>query len=216
MSIEVLIGVLALCIAVGIFYVIFALARVGRPTRGPRIDRSARPNTALIVIDVQEDFTRNTGKHAYNGQATETALSEINKAVFEARSVGTPVAFIKNVFRDMPVILAMKMTAGGMGTPGREGLRLDRALDVGTAPTFEKSIGDSFSNRELEAWLEENRVGQLVLVGLDACHCVQLTAKGALARGYEVEIREAGTLTNTLEKWRDLRSELVGLGVQVA
>ncbi|MEE4010892.1 cysteine hydrolase [Roseibium sp. FZY0029] len=205
-----------LCAAGVLAYAVYCLKRLGTPTKGKRIDRALRPVTALVVIDVQEDFTRNTGKHAFDPGEREAALAEISRQVEAHRLAGHQVAFIKNVFRDWPVVVAMKIAAGGIGTPGRDGLKLDRTLDVGSAAVFEKSIGDSFSSPQFEAWLEENRVGKLVLVGLDACHCVQLTAKGALARGYEVEIRDPATLTTRPDKWAELKGELSHLGAAFA
>jgi nicotinamidase-related amidase len=205
-----------LCAAGIVAYVVYCLKRLGTPTKGTRIDKAMRPDTALVVIDVQEDFTRNSGKHAFDSAQRDAALAEISRQVEAHRMAGHQVVFTKNVFRDWPVIAAMKMAADGIGTPGRDGLKLDRTLDVGSAPVFEKSIGDSFSSPQFEAWLEEKRIGRLVLVGLDACHCVQLTAKGALNRGYEVEIRDPATLTTTPNKWAELKGELSKLGAAFA
>ena len=205
-----------LCAASIVAYIVYCLRRLGTPTKGASIDRSMRPGTALVVIDVQEDFTRNTGKHAFDPGQRDAVLAEIGRQVEAHRMAGHQVAFVKNVFRDWPVIAAMKMSAGGIGTPGRAGLKLDRTLAVGNAPVFEKSIGDSFSSPQFEAWLEEKRIGRLVLVGLDACHCVQLTAKGALNRGYDVEIRDPATLTTTPDRWTDLKGELGKLGAAFA
>lgn len=197
-------------------YTGYCLRRLGTPTRGVAIDRAARPNRALVVIDVQEDFTRNTGRHAYDPAIRDKALAAIGREIAIARSAGNDVIFVRNVFRGWLVVLAMKLVAGGIGTPGREGLRIDRALDVGEDPVFEKSIGDSFSDPGFEAFLADRAIGALTLVGLDACHCVQLTARGALARGYEVEVREACLLTVTPDKWPALKRDIGAAGAQVA
>jgi len=207
---------LAVSVLALVVYMAWSLRKVGTPTKGPAIDRKARPQTALVVIDVQEDFTRNTGKHAFDPVLRDAALSEISREIEAGRSAGYEVAFIRNVFREWPVIAAMKLVANGIGTPGREGLKLDRTLAVGDAAVFEKSVGDTFSSPEFDAWLMEKAVGKLILVGLDACHCVQLTAKGALARGYRVEIREPATLTGFPEKWTVLKKELGALGAAIA
>jgi nicotinamidase-related amidase len=197
-------------------YMAWSLRKVGTPTTGPVIDRTSRQGTALVVIDVQEDFTRNTGRHAFDTVLRDTALDAISREIEASRAVGNEVAFIRNVFREWPVIAAMKLVANGVGTPGREGLKLDRTITVGEAPVFEKSVGDSFSCPEFEAWLAEKAIGKLILIGLDSCHCVQLTAKGALARGYEVEIRERATLTGFPEKWSELKKDLGDLGAAIA
>jgi biuret amidohydrolase len=208
-------AVLAAVMAGLAVYTFLVLRRLAAPTAGAPIDLAARPGRALIVIDVQEDFTRNTGKHAFDAAQRDAVLKRISADIAAARAAGDPVVFVRNVFRDWPVVLAMKLTAGGMGTPGREGLRIDRALAVGDAPVFEKAVGDSFSNPDLEAWLAEHKIGYLSLTGLDACHCVQLTAKGALARGFRVAVAEAATLTSRPQKWPSLKADLIARGALV-
>lgn len=198
-----------------LLYAVLTLHKLGTPTTGDRINREARCREALVVIDVQEDFTRNTGKHAFGPEKRDAALAFINGAIRAARAEDQEVIFVRNVFRDWPVVLVMKIAANGMGTPGREGLKLDRSLEVGGAPVFEKTIGDTFSNPDFERYLTDRSIGRLRLVGLDACHCVQLTAKGALARGYDVEILEGATLTATPEKWPAFRRDLVRRGAVI-
>jgi len=211
-----MIWALIILVFLGIGYVSLTLKKLSTPTKGRCIDRASRPQEALLVIDMQEDFTRNSGKHAYADEARDAALEQINRRIADARQTGKHVVFIKNVFRDAPVIWAMKLTAGGIGTPGREGLRLDRSLDIKNAPVFEKAIGDSFSNNELEEWLEHKQIGELELVGLDACHCVQLTAKGALQRGYTVKIPETSLLTTSPAKWGRHKADLINEGAAFA
>ncbi|MEM8702635.1 MAG: cysteine hydrolase [Pseudomonadota bacterium] len=210
-----------LWIAIGLFaavllglvlYTFKIMRKIGTPTQGDRIDPGTRPNAALVVIDVQVDFTRSTGATAFEPGYRDAAIAEINRSVESARTAGTDVAFVKHVFRDTLAILVMKLVAKGAGTPGRDGLRNDPALDTADAPIFEKSLGDTFSSPAFEDWLAAKNVGRLTLVGLDSCHCVQLTAKGALARGYQVEIRETGTLTATPRKWAPLKRELSNAG----
>lgn len=208
--------IIGLCVLALVAYVILSLRKLSVPTKGVLIDGAMRPETALVVIDVQEDFTRNTGKRAFDPEKRDAALEAISEEIALSRKARHQVAFVSNVFRDWPVILAMKLVGDGVGTPGREGLKLDRTLDVRGAPEFEKSIGDTFSNPDFEAWLAEKRVGRLILVGLDTCYCVQLTARGALARGYQVEIREPATLTGTPDKWPPLKAELGEAGVAFA
>lgn len=198
------------------FYFAYFVRKLGTPTKGARIDKRVRPNEALVVIDVQEDFTRNTGKTAFDPEVRDAALDEINRMISVARSSGHEVVFVRNVFRDWPVIQLMKLVANGIGTPGREGLKFDRNLEICDAPVFEKSIGDTFSNPDFESFLAKREIGRLTLVGLDACHCVQLTAKGALSRGYDVEIREPATLTARPAKWTSLKQDLTKAGAAIA
>ncbi|WP_434053282.1 MAG: isochorismatase family protein [Roseibium sp.] len=206
------VGLFAVVLAGLVLYTFKVMRKIGTPTRGDRIDPGGRPNAALLVIDVQEDFTRSKAANAFEPGSRDAAIADINQSIASARAAGTGVVFIKHVFRDKLAILLMKMVAKGVGTPGREGLRIDPALETGDAPVFEKSVGDAFSSTTFEDWLATRNVGRLTLVGLDSCHCVQLTAKGALSRGYQVEIRETGTLTATPQKWGPLKRELGDAG----
>ncbi|WP_298813870.1 cysteine hydrolase [uncultured Roseibium sp.] len=201
----------------GLFlYIAYFVRKLGTPTKGAKIDNSVRPNEALVVIDVQEDFTRNTGKNAFDPSVRDAALDEINRMISAARKAGHDVVFVRNVFRDWPIIQLMKLVAGGIGTPGREELKFDRKLEIRDSSVFEKSIGDTFSSPDFENFLAKRDIGRLTLVGLDACHCVQLTAKGALSRGYEVEIREPAILTATPAKWPSLKQDLTRAGAAIA
>lgn len=207
---------LALAVLALVVYMTLSLRKVGTPTKGAAIDKASRPGTAMVVIDVQEDFTRNTGRHAFEASLRDAVLGEISREIAANRTAGHEVVFVRNVFREWPVVVAMKLVADGIGTPGREGLKLDRTLAVGDAPVFEKSVGDCFSSAGFETWLADRKIGNLILAGLDSCYCVQLTAKGALARGYHVEIREPATLTGFPEKWTRIRKELSTAGAVIA
>lgn len=198
--------------AVGYFFWVVKISSA--PTKGALIDRAARPKTALLVIDVQEDFTRN-GPKPYPDEKRAQAIDRINRDIEAARQNGEDVIFIKQVFRHWPAILAMKLLTGGIGTPGRKGLAFDRDLKVGDAPVFEKPIGDAFYNPELEAYLAQRTIGHLRLTGLDACQCVQFTARGAMNRGYSVDIVEPALLTVTPEKWPSIRTALTDLGAVI-
>ncbi|WP_420338672.1 cysteine hydrolase family protein [Roseibium sp.] len=204
-------GALVLWAAGYFFWVVWISSKA---TMGKPIDRAARPNTALLVIDVQEDFTRNSPK-PYSENARTRGIDRINREIEAAHAAGHEVILVKQVFRHWPAILAMKLLMGGIGTPGRKGLAFDEDLKTGSAPVFEKPIGDAFSNPELDAYLADRKVGHLRLTGLDACQCVQFTAKGALNRGYSVEIIEPATMTVTPEKWGTFKKELEALGAQV-
>ena len=55
-----------------------------------------------------------------------------------------------------------------------------------------------------EQFLIEHQVNKLYLVGLDADGCLHTTAKGALNRGYNVNIITDGIVLKEEEKWDEL------------
>ncbi|WP_306027105.1 cysteine hydrolase [Stappia sp. MMSF_3263] len=208
---------LLVAVLIGLFLIFSATARrLARPTTGSLIDIAARPGRALLVIDMQEDFTRALGKRAFDTGARDDALSRVNDLIHAAHEEGSPVIFLRQQFRDWPVRLVASLLLGGAGNPGRAGQRIDRALDTQGAHVLVKHVGDGFSNRELEWLLDEAGVGRLRLAGLDLAHCVAQTAHGARNRGYAVEIDEAGSLTADPRRWLREKAVLAAREVRFA
>ncbi|SDT92180.1 cysteine hydrolase family protein [Stappia sp. ES.058] len=167
--------------------------RIARPTTGETIAGNAG-NGALLVIDMQEDFTRSQGANAYDPAARDRAIARINDLVAAARQAGEPVAFIRQEHQGRAVQWVASLLLGGAGNPGRPGARLDRDIDAQGAPVFIKHVADAFSAPALDAWLRDQGVGRLTLCGLDLAHCVRSTALGARNRGYCVAVDLAGSL----------------------
>jgi len=200
----VLIGGLAL-------YLKWGAKQISSPTNGARIDRNARPETALVIIDVQDDWTRNP-KVGYAETDISDLIAHIQARYDAARKAGAKIVTVRQVFTGWLTNLVVKLVSGGAGAQDSDGLKLDDRLKINADADFTKPFGDAFSNPEFERWLEAQKVGQLVLVGLDGCHCVQLTAKGALNRGFDVEILTDGVIARHSGQWDWYLDELRGLG----
>lgn len=197
-------------------YVAIGIYRMITPTRGRKIDHAARPGSALVIIDMQDDFTNKRGKNGFGDAAVASAIDTVNRHIEMARSQNIPVAVIRQVQYEPIAILVTKLLAGSEGLAGSPGLGLDPRIDASAAPDFEKSRADAFSNKKFEAWLAENHIGQLKLVGLDGCYCVQATAHGALNRGYAVEILQDGVLTAFPARWQECKMQLQARGAAIA
>lgn len=205
-------AVLVLALSVHAFR---ALAAISRPTTGPAIDSHERPNRALLLIDLQSDFSRRTGKGAYGETARAAAVARANALAAEARRLGEPVIVLRQIWQGWPARLAARLALGGAGNPGRKGLALDPDLQPGEVIDIVKHVGDGFSAPDLSAHLERLKVGSLRLAGLDACHCVQLTARGAAARGYKVEILDEAVLASVPADWQALQPKLIAEGIRI-
>jgi nicotinamidase-related amidase len=187
-------------------------AKVDAPTLGERIDLSMRPNLALLVIDMQEDFTAVGGRGGWDERYMKTHLGAIDIMASKALKAEIPVIAIRHVHR-MPLIrLTVRLFGEGRGLPGSKGLGL--SPELGLTPDFEvvKALSDGFSSPELEGYLQANGVGTLLLTGLDGCHGVLATAHGALNRGYRVEIVENAVLSRDEGAWRRHLAALTGRG----
>jgi len=171
--------------------VIAVAKKIYTPTEGKRISRYISPQKALLVIDVQEDYTGLKGKQPPVFKNAEAQIGAINRLIDSASKSGMKVAYIRQVFdNNFFVRLFVGRTIDGM--PGTE---LDSRIKVINRNDFTKKISDAFSNQRLEEFLIQNQVDEVYLTGLDAAYCVYYTALGALNRGYKVSVVKDAVLT---------------------
>lgn len=127
-----------------------------------------RPNTALIVIDVQNGVV--AGAHDRDG-----VIANINTLVDKARAEDVAVVWVQHSDDSLP-----RDSESWQYVP--ELLRHD------SEPLVHKSYGDSFEDTDLEEVLAERGVGRLVVAGAQTDACVRSTLHGAFARGYDVTL----------------------------
>ena len=140
-----------------------------------------RPNTALVVIDMQRDVV---------GQAydIERVVANINTLVDKARAEDVPVIWVQHSDEEMP-----------QGSEGWEYVpELHRGEDE---PLVHKHYGDSFEETDLETLLADRKVGRLVVTGAQTDACVRSTLHGALVRGYDATLVEDAHTTEDMRQW---------------
>ncbi len=145
--------------------------------------------TALIVVDVQNDFCPGGALGVERGDALAPAIAEA------ARAADVVVAT-----RDMhPPDHASFAEQGGRwpahcvaGTAGAElhasvaGMHFDRIVDTGTAAGDEGY--SAFDRTGLAAWLHDQGVSRVVLSGIATDYCVRATALDAIEAGFETTV----------------------------
>ena len=194
-------------------YTVWGMIRMQTPTRGRAIDAGNRAGEALVVIDVQEDFT---SPATYDQVSVEQALSRINALAADAGNRGLPVLNVRHVFKGPYVNLLVRLLSGGRGGAGSSGLGADPRLQLDTSAEFVKHRGDAFSNPQFGEWLDRHGIGKLIIVGLDGNACVKSTADGALNRGYHVEIPDGAVLAHSAAGWTGQKARLKARGVDIA
>lgn len=142
---------------------------------------TGRPNTALLVIDVQRDVVA----EAYN---RDGVIANINTLVAKARNEHVPVIWVQHSDEGMP-----KGSEGWQYVP-----ELQREE---SEPLVHKSYGDSFEETDLESVLAERKVGRLVVSGAQTDECVRATLHGALVRGYDTTLVGDAHTTEDLRQW---------------
>lgn len=140
-----------------------------------------RPNTALLVVDVQNDVV--AGAHA-----RDEVIANIALLVGKARESAIPVVWIQHSDADLE-----KDSDGWQLVP-----ELQR---LGTEPLVHKTYGDSFEATALEDVLGSVGVGRLVVAGAQTDACIRSTIHGAFARGYDVTLVGDAHTTEDFSAW---------------
>ena len=152
-------------------------------------------NTALIVIDMQNDYLYEKRKKIF-AYDTQQLTSAVNELIHSYKDKGCDVIYIKHLIQNLPT----NRLLFGYSIAGTEGAELYGGLDIVSDYCFDKYVGDALSNKKLVELIKEKGYDVLHLCGLDECGCVTSTALGAKKRGFKAEIIRSGTATVFPEK----------------
>jgi nicotinamidase-related amidase len=140
-----------------------------------------RPNTALLVIDVQNGVV--AGAHE-----RDAVVANVGSLVEKARQEHVPVVWVQHSDEGL--------------ARGSDEWQIVPELTPGDAePLVEKHYGDSFEATSLETVLSGLDVGRLVVVGAQTDACVRSTLHGALVRGYDATLVSDAHTTEDLSAW---------------
>jgi nicotinamidase-related amidase len=140
-----------------------------------------RPNSALLVVDVQSGVV----EQAYRRDAV---IANVGTLVEKARREGVSVVWVRHSNDDLV----------------RESDRwriVPELTPTDAEPVVEKLYGDSFEDTTLGDVLAELDVGRLFVVGAETDACVRATLHGALVRGYDTTLVSDAHTTNDLTAW---------------
>src|SRR5512141_3426430 len=141
-----------------------------------------RPNTALMVIDVQNGVV--AGSHDRDG------------VVGRARAEEVPVVWVQHCDDGLE--------------KGSDDWQIVDELSPGDGePVVQKNYGDSFEATDLEEVLAGRGVGRVVVTGAQSDACIRATLHGALVRGYDVTLVGDAHTTEDLTQYGAPSPDLV-------
>jgi len=140
-----------------------------------------RPNTALLVIDVQNDVVARAHER-------ERVVETIATVVDRARADGVAIIWVQHSDDDLP--------------EGSDAWQIVPELTpTGTEPVIGKNFGDAFEGTALESVLTGLGVGHLAVTGAQTDQCVRCTIHGGFTRGYDVTLVSDAHTTEDLSQW---------------
>ena len=98
--------------------------------------------TALIVIDMQNDYLYEKRKNIFAYNTTELT-SAVNGIIHEYNKNGCDVIYIRHIIQNLPT----NRLLFGYSIAGTEGAELYSGLDIVSEYCFDKLLGDALTNK---------------------------------------------------------------------
>lgn len=169
-------------------------------------------HTALLVIDVQNDFCHPDGHFARHGKDLSSILETLPRLrsfVKEGQELGLRAFFVQQSTlpdgkSDSPAWLRFKTRDGKSPEytlKGSWGWELDEGLQVRPEDwTIEKYRPDAFTYTNLDQMLRVNRIETVVVAGFITEGCVESTVRAASYHDYYVVVvKDAVASPNALQ-----------------
>ena len=140
-----------------------------------------RPNTALLVVDVQNGVVS-------DAHDRDAVIANVGKLVDKARAADVDVIWVQHSGDNLP--------------RDSEEWKYVPELTLGdNEPVVHKRYGDSFEDTDLEQVLAERGIGRLVVAGAQTDECIRSTLHGAIARGYDATLVADAHTTEDLSEY---------------
>jgi nicotinamidase-related amidase len=140
-----------------------------------------RPNTALLVIDVQNGVVA-------EAHDRDRVVANIATLVDKARAADVPVVWVQH-------------SDDGLPLDSEPWQYVPELVRRDTETVVHKRYGDSFEDTTLESVLAEGRIGSLVVAGAQTDACIRSTLHGAITRGYDATLVSDAHTTEDQSPW---------------
>lgn len=182
------------------------------------LEQKVRPgHTALIVIDMQNDFCASSGLVARGGRDVSDAQAMAERLpglIAQARAAGVLVIFVRNVYTtdsnfylsDVWLEQAARKQGGGYtrfpvcAADSWEGDFYGDVRPQPGDPVVTKHRYSAFYNTDLDTILRANGIRTAVITGVSTNVCVETTAREGFVRDYYVVLVADGTAAYSTEE----------------
>lgn len=129
---------------------------------------SDRPNTALLVVDVQNGVVAEAHER-------DQVVANISTIVGKARAGGVPVVWVQH-------------SSDNLAKDSDEWQFVPELTRDAAEALVHKTYPDSFEATDLEDVLARAGIGHVVVSGAQTDECIRSTIHGAMVRGYDVTL----------------------------
>lgn len=126
-------------------------------------------NSALVVIDLQNDITKNYRE----------IIERVNQAIDWAAADGMHIVYIQN-----HNLSARTRTF----KPGTHGAELVPEMKVVSGHIFNKTKNNALTSADFTDFIQENAITEFFIAGADATACVKSTCFNMAKSGYTVHV----------------------------
>ncbi len=180
----------------------------------PTIERSERPSQALLLIDLQRGVLSPDGPATLGAKRSDALFQSTDRAIESALKNGVPIAFVKNEWSEWRFF--ENWWFDGAFRKGSEWAQIDprllKRIPEESRIIFSKPFPSAFSDPDLQKWLDDKKVGELVVGGLYGDKCITSTIREALKRGYAVRLVPDGIVTQDEDDRASTIEKLIAIG----
>lgn len=134
-----------------------------------KVERYGMKNSALVVIDLQNDITKHYRE----------IIENVNAAISWAIQKELWIIYIQH----------NNLSAGTRTfKPGTRGAELVPELNVVSDHIFKKSKSSALTSEAFTAFIQENGITEFYLAGADAAACIKSTCYNMAKSGYTVHV----------------------------
>ena len=153
-------------------------------------------NKALVVIDLQNDITKNYKR----------IIGQVNKAIEWAVTNDMHVIYIRH-YNLSEKIRTFK--------PDTKGSELVSELKVVSENVFEKSKASALTSEAFAGFIEKNDIDEFYITGADATACVKSTSYNLVKAGYKVHVISDCVTSYDLKKLDEMFAYYADKGCEV-
>ena len=153
-------------------------------------------NKALVVIDIQNDITKNYKK----------IIDRINQAIDWAVEEDMNVVYIKH---------NNLLTGTRTFKPDTKGAELVPEMKVVSDNIFVKTKSNSLTSEEFAGFIEKNGINEFFITGADATGCVKSTCFNMTKAGYTVHVISDCVTSYDLKKLDEMYAYYANKGCEV-